>query len=117
MKWIACALLTLSLLGALPARSSAEGKLVILPPEDIASRFYTNPSNLFDIGDPHILPAGGKYYTFATGGTVGYNVWESDDLRTWGNKQKALRKVIYVKYQVKDQDLFDKAFGYIRQYY
>jgi type I restriction enzyme R subunit len=31
--------------------------------------------------------------------------------------QKALRKVIYVKYKVKDQDLFDKAFGYIRQYY
>jgi len=31
--------------------------------------------------------------------------------------QKALRKVIYVKYQVKDQELFDKAFGYIRQYY
>ncbi len=31
--------------------------------------------------------------------------------------QKALRKVIYVKYQVKDQDLFDKAYGYIRQYY
>jgi type I restriction enzyme R subunit len=31
--------------------------------------------------------------------------------------QKALRKVIYVKYQVKDQDLFDQAFGYIRQYY
>jgi type I restriction enzyme R subunit len=31
--------------------------------------------------------------------------------------QKALRKVIYVKYQVKDQDLFDKAYGYVRQYY
>ncbi|NTU58605.1 MAG: HsdR family type I site-specific deoxyribonuclease [Chlorobiaceae bacterium] len=31
--------------------------------------------------------------------------------------QKALRKVIYVKYQVKDQELFDKAYGYIRQYY
>jgi type I restriction enzyme R subunit len=31
--------------------------------------------------------------------------------------QKALRKVIYVKYQVKDQDLFEKAFGNIRQYY
>ena len=31
--------------------------------------------------------------------------------------QKALRKVIYVKYQVKDQDLFDSAYGYIRQYY
>jgi hypothetical protein len=25
-------------------------------------------------------------------------------------------QLIYVKYQVKDQDLFDKAFGYIRQY-
>ncbi|GAB7079135.1 type I restriction endonuclease subunit R [Megalodesulfovibrio paquesii] len=31
--------------------------------------------------------------------------------------QKALRKVVYVKYKVKDQDLFDKAYGYIRQYY
>jgi len=31
--------------------------------------------------------------------------------------QRALRKVIYVKYQIKDQDLFDKAYGYIRQYY
>ena len=31
--------------------------------------------------------------------------------------QKALRKVIYVKYKIKDQNLFDKAFGYIRQYY
>lgn len=31
--------------------------------------------------------------------------------------QKALRKVIYVKYQGKDQDLFDRAFGYIRKHY
>ncbi|MBD3351281.1 MAG: hypothetical protein GF364_07320, partial [Candidatus Lokiarchaeota archaeon] len=31
--------------------------------------------------------------------------------------QKALRKVIYVKYKIKDQDLFDKAYGYIREYY
>jgi len=31
--------------------------------------------------------------------------------------EKALRKVIYVKYQVKDQDLYDKAYGYIRKYY
>ena len=31
--------------------------------------------------------------------------------------QKALRKVVYVNYQIKDQDLFDRAFGYIRQYY
>ena len=31
--------------------------------------------------------------------------------------QKALRKIIYVKYQIKDQDLFDKAYIYIEQYY
>lgn len=31
--------------------------------------------------------------------------------------QKALRKVVYVKYKIKDQDLFDKAYGYIQQYY
>ena len=31
--------------------------------------------------------------------------------------QKALRRIVYVKYKIKDQDLFDKAFGYIRQYY
>jgi type I restriction enzyme R subunit len=31
--------------------------------------------------------------------------------------QKALRRVVYVKYQIKDQDLFDRAFGYIQQYY
>ena len=31
--------------------------------------------------------------------------------------QRVLRKVIYVKYQIKDQELFDKAYGYIRQYY
>ena len=31
--------------------------------------------------------------------------------------QKALRKIVYVKYKIKDQDLFDRAYGYIRQYY
>ena len=31
--------------------------------------------------------------------------------------RKELRKIVYVKYKIKDQDLFDKAFGYIRQYY
>lgn len=33
------------------------------------------------------------------------------------NVRKALGKVIYMKYQLQDQDLFDKAFGYIRQYF
>jgi len=31
--------------------------------------------------------------------------------------QRALRNVIYVKYQIKDQELFDKAYGYVRHYY
>ena len=31
--------------------------------------------------------------------------------------QKALRKIVYVKYKIKDQDLFDRAYTYIRQYY
>lgn len=31
--------------------------------------------------------------------------------------QKALRKIIYIKYKIEDQDLFDKAYSYIRQYY
>lgn len=31
--------------------------------------------------------------------------------------QQALRKVTYIKYQIKDQDLYDKAYEYIRQYY
>jgi type I restriction enzyme R subunit len=31
--------------------------------------------------------------------------------------QKALRKVIHMEYQVKDQGLFNKALDYIRQYY
>ena len=32
-------------------------------------------------------------------------------------RDPGLRRVIYVKYKIKDQDLFDRAFGYIRQYY
>lgn len=31
--------------------------------------------------------------------------------------QKALRSILYVKYKIKDQDVFDKAYGYIKQYY
>ncbi len=92
MKLLCCLLLCLCLMPALPARAEG-GALKLLPTDDIADRFYKNPSNLFDIGDPHILPAQGRYWAFATGGTVGYNVWQSDDLRSWGDKQKALRRV------------------------
>ncbi len=55
-----------------------------------AAAFYENPMNVFEIGDPFILPAEGRYYLFATGGTVGFNVWSSDDLKAFGDRQKAL---------------------------
>ena len=31
--------------------------------------------------------------------------------------QQALRAVLYIKYQIKDQEVFDKAYAYIKQYY
>lgn len=31
--------------------------------------------------------------------------------------KKELRKVIYVKYKLADQELFDKAYNYIKMYY
>ena len=31
--------------------------------------------------------------------------------------KQELRKILYVRYKIKDQDLFDRAFGYVRQYY
>jgi type I restriction enzyme R subunit len=31
--------------------------------------------------------------------------------------QKELRKVLWIKYKIKDQDLFDRAYGYIKEYY
>lgn len=31
--------------------------------------------------------------------------------------QKALRDILHLKYKLKDQDLFDRAYGYIKQYY
>ena len=31
--------------------------------------------------------------------------------------KRALRSVVSVKYKIKDKDLFDKAYGYIEQYY
>ncbi len=31
--------------------------------------------------------------------------------------KKALRRVLYIKYKIDDEELFEKAYGYIRQYY
>jgi len=39
-----------------------------------------------DIGDPHILPYGGRYYMYATSHKAGFKVWVSDDLVEWEDK-------------------------------
>jgi hypothetical protein len=45
--------------------------------------------------------------------------WSGKRLHYCGEReiQRALRHILYVKYEMKDQDLFDKAYGYIAQYY
>ena len=31
--------------------------------------------------------------------------------------KKALRKIVWIKYKIKDKEVFDKAYSYIEQYY
>ena len=47
---------------------------------------------------------------------VRFDGWQN----TTAGKQevkKALRSIVWIKYKIKDKDLFDKAYGYIEQYY
>lgn len=60
-----------------------------------ADRFAANPRPVKDIGDPHVLYADGEYFTFATGGPIGFNVWRSADLTTF-TKEKAAKKFPWV---------------------
>ncbi len=93
MKMMRCALLALCLLNILPVRASAQSTLNLLLEEEIAQRFFKNPSSLFNIGDPHILPANDRYFVFATGGTDGFKVWRSNNLRSFSGEKIALAKV------------------------
>ena len=70
---------------ALPLTDGAEAK----------DRFAANPRPVRDIGDPHVLYADGEYFTFATGGSIGFNVWRSADLTTF-TKEKAVKKIAWV---------------------
>lgn len=47
---------------------------------------------------------------------VRFDGWQDTDA---GRQEvtKALRKVIYLKYKIKDNELFDKAYGYVEMYY
>lgn len=80
------------ILGLPVAGAASFEPLPLLDPGAVSGRFYQNPHSVYDIGDPFILPAEGHFYLFATGGTVGFNVWRTKDLRSF-DKQKALPKV------------------------
>ena len=47
---------------------------------------------------------------------VRFDGWQDTDA---GRQEvtKALRKVIYLKYKIKDNELFDKAYSYVEMYY
>ena len=85
-------------MGTMLFTCASAGSLSPLPLKDvgeIADRFYQNPQGIDNIGDPFILPANGKYYVFATGGGIGFNVWPSDDLVTFGSRKKALLRAAW----------------------
>jgi len=93
MRDICLILLTALLILTAPgALAQGHEMLPLKDPALVAERFYSNPLNVAEIGDPFILPAEGGYYLFATGGTVGYNVWRSDDLRQFSDRKKAFHK-------------------------
>ncbi len=59
---------------------------------EVRDRFITNPRPVKDIGDPFVLAEEDGYYMYATGGPIGFNVWQSADL-TLFSKAKALKKL------------------------
>lgn len=51
-------------------------------------RFYMNPQALSSIGDPFILKEVDTYYCYATGGSSGFYMWQTDDLSNWGSAKR-----------------------------
>ena len=85
-------------MGTMLFSCASAGNIAPLPLKDsgeIAARFYQNPQGIDNIGDPFILNADGKYYVFATGGGIGFNVWTSDDLVTFTSKKKAMLRAAW----------------------
>lgn len=86
-------ILTLSLLTL--CSFAAAQPLPLTDAKTFKHRFAANPRAVKDIGDPHVLKAGDEYFTFATGGPIGFNVWRSTDLETF-SQEKAVRKIQWV---------------------
>ena len=87
-------ILTLSLL-TLSSVCAMADSLPLTDGETVKDRLAANPRSVKDIGDPHILKVEDEYFTFATGGTIGFNVWRSADLTTF-TKEKAVKKIQWV---------------------
>jgi len=69
--------------------------LPLVDVETVKDRFVSNPRPVKDIGDPHIIRKDDEYFAFATGGSIGFNVWRSIDLAVFA-KEKALKKAAWV---------------------
>ena len=67
-------------------------ELPVLEYSAVKDRFASNPRSVKDIGDPFILNEESGYYMFATGGSIGFNVWRSENLSAF-EKSKALKKL------------------------
>ncbi len=91
MMRIAALLLCLIAVCAWTPRAPAED-LPLRDLSEVRDRFVPNPRGVRDIGDPFVLAEEDAYYMYATGGPIGFNVWQSTDLTLFG-KAKALKKV------------------------
>ncbi len=47
---------------------------------------------------------------------VRFDGWQATNAGERAVKQE-IRKIVYIRYKIKNADLFDRAFGYVRQYY
>lgn len=83
----------LAVLLALPphvaaSASAAEQGMQMLPVEQFADWYYSNPSGVTDIGDPLIFHAEGAYWLIATSSSSGYRIWRSEDLTQWQRQEQ-----------------------------
>jgi GH43 family beta-xylosidase len=92
LSWLGGVLLMCAMM-TVPAFAGSLSPLPLLDPGETSSRFYQNPQTVNNIGDPFILPVEGKYQVFATSASVGFYTWNSEDLKTYGSKKKALQRV------------------------
>lgn len=76
----------------LMAGAAAADPLPLKEANEVKGMFAANPRAVKDIGDPFVLAQDGHYAVFATGGPIGFNVWQSDDLIKF-DKSKAVKKI------------------------